>query len=106
MRVPTTATLDQSTCTLTTLMLVQTSCGRDDQPHTKWTKKRGLDSRNLLGIFRLVPLSIIGAVPIMEGATAFDQNRIGQGMLLSMGGMAFEALVILLGRYQLSGPRE
>ena len=43
MRGRATTKLDRLTGTLTTSMLVQPQCGRSDQPHTKWTKRRGLD---------------------------------------------------------------
>jgi hypothetical protein len=60
----------------------------------------------LYGLFPMVPLSITGAVPIMEGVIAAYRTRNGQENLLSLGSFVFEVLVFLLVSFKLSGPQE
>ena len=58
MREQTTATLDQTTSTTTCPALVHRHCGPAFEPHSKWTKKWGLDSYNFdwnLGIYSAQP---------------------------------------------------
>ena len=49
MREQTTATLDQTTSTTTCPALVHRHCGSAFEPHSKWTKKWGLDTNNKPG---------------------------------------------------------
>jgi hypothetical protein len=77
---------------------------RMDAP-LKYRAKSSVLQRKLRALFGFAPLTIIGAIPVAEGGLDLHRNRGGQGVLLLSAGLAFETLVVLLWKFQISGPR-